>query len=243
MHSCLSGSEHRKLRDSVNGCCPWVVRLSTQVLDELANSVELMDPEQVVAISKRAIDAGTDPAEVVEKGIAKGLRRVGERFERGEAFLTDLVGAATAAKEALDRILRPAMEKSRQSQPSLAKVVLGTVSGDIHDIGKNIVGAMLFASGFEVVDLGTDVSIDAFATRSSELEAKIVGASALLSTTLPVQREIIKEFAKRKIRDRCKLLVGGAPATDGWAKQIGADGYAPNAVEAVKLAKTVLGLT
>jgi corrinoid protein of di/trimethylamine methyltransferase len=217
--------------------------LSVKVLDELASSVERMDPEEVVALSKRAVDAGIDATDIVENGIAKGLRRVGERFERGEAFLTDLVGAAAAAKEALDKILRPAMAKARTTQRSLGKVVLGTVSGDIHDIGKNIVAAMLFASGFEVVDLGTDVSIDDFVSRSSEVGAKIVGTSALLSTTLPVQREIINEFVKRKIRDQHKLLVGGAPATEQWAKEIKADGYAPNAVDAVKLAKSVLGLT
>jgi len=217
--------------------------LSVKVLDELASSVERMDPEEVAALSKRAVDAGIDATDIVENGIAKGLRRVGERFERGEAFLTDLVGAAAAAKEALDKILRPAMAKARTTQRSLGKVVLGTVSGDIHDIGKNIVAAMLFASGFEVVDLGTDVSIDDFVSRSSEVGAKIVGTSALLSTTLPVQREIINEFVKRKIRDQHKLLVGGAPATEQWAKEIKADGYAPNAVDAVKLAKRVLGLT
>ena len=217
--------------------------LSVEVLDELASSVEHMDPEEVAALSKRAVDDGIDPADIVENGIAKGLRRVGERFEKGEAFLTDLVGAAAAAKEALDSILRPAMAKAHTTQRSLGKVVLGTVSGDIHDIGKNIVAAMLFASGFEVVDLGTDVSIDDFVSRSSEVGAKIVGTSALLSTTLPVQREIINEFVKRKIRDQHKLLVGGAPATEQWAKEIKADGYAPNAVDAVKLAKSVLGLT
>jgi len=216
--------------------------LSVQVLDELASSVEQMDPDKVVAVSKRAIDAGIDPTDIVENGLAKGLRKVGERFEKGEAFLTDLVGAAAAAKEALDTILRPAMAKARTSHRSLGKVILGTVSGDIHDIGKNIVAAMLFAAGFEVVDLGTDVSIDDFVSRSSEVGAKIVGSSALLSTTLPVQREIVNEFVKRKIRDRYKLLVGGAPATEQWAKEIKADGYAPNAVDAVKLAKSVLGL-
>lgn len=213
-----------------------------QVLDELANSVEHMDPEEVVAISKRAVDAEIDPADIVENGIAKGLRRVGERFEKGEAFLTDLVGAAAAAKEALDSILRPAMAKARTTQRSLGKIILGTVSGDIHDIGKNIVAAMLFASGFEVVDLGTDVSVDDFASRSSEIAAEIVGTSALLSTSLPVQREVVNEFVKRRIRERHKLLVGGAPATEQWAKEIKADGYAPNAVDAVKLAKSVLGI-
>jgi trimethylamine corrinoid protein len=216
--------------------------LSVQVLDELANSIEQIDPDMVMVLSKRAVDTGIDPADIVENGIARGLRRVGERFEKGEAFLTDLVGAAAAAKGALDSVLRPAMAKARTSQRSLGKIVLGTVSGDIHDIGKNIVAAMLFASGFEVVDLGTDVSVDDFATRSHEVGAKVVGASALLSTTLPVQREIVSEFVKRRIRDRHKLLVGGAPATEQWAKDIKADGYAPNAVDAVKLVKSLLGL-
>jgi len=216
--------------------------LSVQVLEELASSVEEMDPDKVMVLSKRAVDAGINPADIVENGIAKGLRRVGERFEKGEAFLTDLVGAAAAAKEALDNILRPALAEARTTQRSLGKVVLGTVSGDVHDIGKNIVAAMLFASGFEVVDLGTDVSVDDFASRSSEVGAKIVGSSALLSTSLPVQREIVNEFVKRKIRDRHKLLVGGAPATAQWAEDIKADGYAPNAVDAVKLAKSILDL-
>ena len=216
--------------------------LSVQILDELASSVEQMDPEKVATLSKRAVGAGIDPVDIVENGIAKGLRRVGERFDRGEAFLTDLVGAAAAAKEALDNILRPAMTKAHTTQRSLGKVVLGTVSGDIHDIGKNIVAAMLFASGFEVVDLGTDVSVDDFVSRSNEVGAGIVGSSALLSTTLPVQRKIVNEFVKRKIRDRYKLLVGGAPATEQWAMEIKADGYAPNAVDAVKLAKRVLGI-
>jgi trimethylamine corrinoid protein len=213
-----------------------------QVLDELATSVEQMDPDMVMDLSKRAIDAGIDAADIVENGIAKGLRRVGERFEKGEAFLTDLVGAAAAAKGALDSVLRPAMAKARTSQRSLGRVVLGTVSGDIHDIGKNIVAAMLFASGFEVMDLGTDVSIDDFATKSDEAGAKIVGTSALLSTTLPVQRDVVNEFVKRGIRDRHKLLVGGAPATEQWAKEIKADGYAPNAIDAVKLVKSLLCL-
>jgi len=218
------------------------VSLSKQILDEIASSVEEMDPEKVVVLAKHAIDAGIGPADAVEAGIAKGLKKVGERFERGDAFLTDLVGAAAAAKEALDKVLRPAMEKSRTIQRSLGKVVLGTVAGDIHDIGKNIVAAMLFASGFEVIDLGTDVQVGAFVARSTELRAGIVGASALLSTTLPVQRDVIDEFVKSKIRDQHKLLVGGAPATEKWAKDIGADGYAPNAVDAVKLAKKVLGI-
>jgi trimethylamine corrinoid protein len=135
------------------------------------------------------------------------------------------------------------MEKSQETQRSLGKIVLGTVSGDIHDIGKNLVGAMLFAAGFEVVDLGSDVSAETFLTSSTKVQANIVGSSALLSTTVPVQREIVNEFVKRKIRGQYKLLVGGAPATEKWARDIGADGYAPNALAAVKLAKRVLGVS
>jgi trimethylamine corrinoid protein len=187
--------------------------LPVQVLDELASSVEQMDPGMVMVLSKRALDADIDPADIVENGIAKGLRRVGERFEKGEAFLTDLVGAAAAAKEALESVLRPAMTKARTSQRSLGKVVLGTVSGDIHDIGKNIVAAMLFASGFEVVDLGTDVSVGDLASKSNEVGARIVGASAPPSTSLPVQREIVSEFAEGRIRDRHKLFYMGSRST------------------------------
>lgn len=216
--------------------------MSEQILEEVANAVEEIDPDKVMALSKLAVDSGMDPVEIVENGIARGLRKVGERFEKGEAFLTDLVGAAAAAKGPLDAILKPAMDEARKSQPSLGKVVLGTVAGDIHDIGKNIVAAMFFAAGFEVVDLGTDVPVGSFVARSGDVQANIVAASALLSTTLPVQREIVKEFVKRKIRDRYKILVGGAPATEKWANDIGADGYAPNAVDAVKLAKSILGL-
>lgn len=217
--------------------------MSKQILEELANAVEAIDPDKVIALSRLAVDSGMDPVEIVENGVARGLRKVGERFEKGEAFLTDLVGAAAASKGALDAILKPALDKARKSQPSLGKVVLGTVAGDIHDIGKNIVAAMLFAAGFEVVDLGTDVPVSSFVARSGEVQANVVGVSALLSTTLPVQRDIVNEFVRRKIRDRYKLLVGGAPATEKWANDIGADGYAPNALDAVKLAKSVLGLT
>jgi corrinoid protein of di/trimethylamine methyltransferase len=220
-----------------------VTYLSSQLLDELANAIETIDPDKVILLSKSAIEKDIDPVDIVDQGIARGLRRVGDKFENGEVFLTDLVGAAAAAKGALDKVLRPVMEKARKSQRSIAKVVIGTVAGDIHDIGKNIVAAMLFAAGFEVIDLGTGASAEAFLNRSIETHANVVGSSALLSTTLPVQRDIVQQFVERKIRDQYKLLVGGAPATDKWAQEIGADGYAPNALDAVKLVKKVLGLS
>ena len=192
--------------------------MSVHVLDELASSVEQMNPDKAMVLSKHTVEAGIDLADIVENGIVKGLRRVGERFEKGEAFLTDLIGAAAAAKGALESVLRSAVAKARTSQRSLGKVVLGTVSGDIHDMGK-IVAAMPFASGFEVMDLEL-MSRLTILLESNATGAKIVGASALLSTTLPVQREIVNEFVKRRIRDRHNLLVGGAPATEQWAKEL-----------------------
>jgi len=162
--------------------------LPVQVLDELASSVEQMDPDMVMVLSKRALDAVIDPADIVENGIAKALRRVSERFEKGEAILTDLVGAAAAAKEALESVLRPAMAKARTSQRSLGKVVLGTVSGDIHAIGKNIVAAMLFASGFEVVDLGTDVSVGDFGKPRIEDPRRAVFYDSQSSWEIPCMR-------------------------------------------------------
>jgi methylmalonyl-CoA mutase cobalamin-binding domain/chain len=150
------------------------------------------------------------------------------------------VAAAEAAKGAIDEVLQPEISRRREERRGLGVVVLGTVEGDIHDIGKNLVAAMLFAGGFEVIDLGKDVPTEEFIKKAKEVKADIVGASALLTTTIPMQREIIKALAKEGIRDKVKVIVGGAPVTQEWADEIGADGYGADAVEAVKLAKNLL---
>jgi len=153
-----------------------------------------------------------------------------------------LVAAAEPAQKAVKELLEPEIKKKAGERKSLGKVVIGTVQGDIHDIGKNIVAAMLFAAGFDVIDLGKDVPAEEFAKKAKEVGANIVGASALLSTTLPVQKEIIEALKAMGIRDKVKTIFGGAPCTPEWVEEIGGDGYAENAIEAVKVAKRLIGI-
>jgi methanogenic corrinoid protein MtbC1 len=151
-----------------------------------------------------------------------------------------LVAAADPVQKVIKEILEPEMLKKKEHRKSLGKVVLGTVAGDIHDIGKNIVAAMLFAAGFEVYDVGKDIPPDQFVAKAKEVNANMVGGSALLSTTLPMQREIVQGIVAAGLRDNVKLIFGGAPVTEEWVKEIGGDGYAENAIEAVNVAKKLL---
>jgi len=212
------------------------------IYEELANSVLSFDADKVVEASKKALEAKLDATEIIENGLAKGLKIVGKKFEDGELFLMHLVAAAEAVKKALSEVLEPELAKSKAERKTLGKVVIGTVAGDIHDIGKNIVAAMLFAAGFEIHDLGKDVPVEEFIRKTKEVKANIVGASALLSTTLPVQHEIVKALVAEGMRDKVKVMVGGAPVTEEWVREIGGDGYAENAVEAVKAAKKLLNI-
>jgi len=210
------------------------------IYEELANSVLSFDSDKVVQTSKKALEAKLNPIEIIENGLAKGLKIVGKKFEDGELFLMHLVAAAEAVKKALSEVLEPELDKSKAERKTLGKVVIGTVAGDIHDIGKNIVAAMLFAAGFEIHDLGKDVPVEEFVNKTKEVKANIVAASALLSTTLPAQHEIVKALVAQGMRDKVKIMVGGAPVTEEWTREIGGDGYAENAVEAVKVAKKLL---
>jgi methylmalonyl-CoA mutase cobalamin-binding domain/chain len=171
------------------------------------------------------------------------LKEIGGRFDKGEIFLMHLVAAGTAAKKALTDVLEPEISRSGMKRKTLGKVVIGTVAGDIHDIGKSIVAAMLFTAGFEVFDLGVDIPVEEFVKKVQETNADIIALSALLSTTLPVQRELIQALKTANIRERVKVMVGGAPATMEWAESIGADGYGGDAVEAVKVAKKLMCTT
>lgn len=217
--------------------------MPNEVLNELMNAVTNFDADKAVMVAKKAVRIGVDPTEAIEKGLAKGLQTVGERFERGELFLMHLAAAAEAAKRAIDEVLQPEIAKQELERKGLGVVVIGTVEGDIHDIGKNLVGAMLFAAGFDIHDIGKDVDTEVFVKKVKELNPDIVAASALLSTTLPAQRKLIEALKASGIRDKVKVIVGGAPVTDEWAKEIGADGYAEDAPGAVKLVKTLLNIT
>ncbi|MBS7657768.1 MAG: corrinoid protein [Candidatus Bathyarchaeia archaeon] len=216
--------------------------MSEGVFEEISEAIQSFEEEKVFNAVKKALSLGVDPTEIIEKGIARGLKIVGDKYERGELFLMHLVAAAEPAQKVVKELLEPEIKKRAGERKSLGKVVIGTVQGDIHDIGKNIVAAMLFAAGFEVYDLGKDVPAEEFAKKAKELNANIVGASALLSTTLPVQKEIIEALKAMGIRDKVKTIFGGAPCTAEWVEEIGGDGYAENAIEAVKVAKRLIGV-
>jgi corrinoid protein of di/trimethylamine methyltransferase len=207
--------------------------------EEIVNAVLSFDGDKVTEATKKALKQGQDPVKIVDE-LTKALRIVGKKFEDGEFFLMHLVAAAEPVQRVIKDILEPEMLKKKEQRTSLGKVVLGTVAGDIHDIGKNIVGAMLFAAGFEVYDIGKDMPADQFVAKAKEVSANLVGASALLSTSLPMQREIVEGIVAAGLRDKVKLIFGGAPVTEEWVKEIGGDGYAENAIEAVNVAKRLL---
>ena len=207
---------------------------------ELAESVLSFDADLVVQASKKALEAGMGPTDIIAIGLGKGLETVGAKFEEGEFFLMHLMAAADAVKKAMSEVLEPELIRTKSQTKPVGRIVMGTVAGDIHDIGKNIVAAMAIAGGFEVHDLGKDVPAVEFLNRAKETEADIVGASALLSTTLPIQHDIVRAFDAEGLHGKVKILVGGAPVTEEWVREIGADSYAENAAEAVKVAKRLL---
>jgi trimethylamine corrinoid protein len=211
-------------------------------LESIIAAINDFDPNSVKQASSKALQANIPVVEVIQKGIAPALQEIGRKFETGELFLTHLVAAAEAAKAALDSVLIPEMKKHQDKVSLGTKVILATVKGDVHDIGKNIVGAMLFAAGFNVIDLGKDVPTDVIVRRVKEEKTPLLGLSALLSTTMPVIEEVIQALEDAGIRDNVKVIVGGAPVTEEWAMKIGADGYGDSAPHAVAVAKSVLGL-
>jgi 5-methyltetrahydrofolate--homocysteine methyltransferase len=187
-----------------------------------------------VAAARQALDASVDPVELVNRAIGPAMDEVGRLYEAGEYFVPELLLAARATKEVF-KLIRPLLAQ-KDVQP-VARVVLGTVQGDLHDIGKNLVGAMLEGSGFEVIDLGVNVSPDKFVSAVQSQQARIVGLSALLTTTMPAMKTTLEVFRTAGIRDRVKVMIGGAPITQTYADSIGADAYGENAAAAVDIAR------
>jgi corrinoid protein of di/trimethylamine methyltransferase len=213
--------------------------MSHEMFERLAQSVIDGEPEDAEALAKEALGLGLDPLQCIKRGLTPGIDRVGELFASGEYFLPDLIIGGDSMKAALD-VLEPALAGS-QGREVLAHVVLGTVEGDLHEIGKTLVGTMLTASGFEVTDIGVDQPAAAFVEAVKETGASLVGASALLTTTMLQQQKVIEALQEAGLREHVTVMIGGAPVTRTWCDKIGADGYADDAIAAVAEAKRLIG--
>ncbi len=214
--------------------------MSNELLTDIKNTLVEGKPDETVELTRKALKAGIEPMEIINKGLTAGMDIVGEKFQTGEFFLPNLVIAASGMKQAME-ILEPELKSLQQVAQSLGTVVIGTVAGDIHEIGKSLVATMLSVNGFEVHDLGVDVANETFVAKVKETGANILGLSALLTTTMTIQRQVINELEKAGVRDKVKVFIGGAPITQEWADTIGADGYAEDAIGAVELAKRLIG--
>ncbi|HJO03159.1 MAG TPA: corrinoid protein [Acidobacteriota bacterium] len=210
---------------------------SDELLSHLASSVVEGDEEAVLEWTEKSLAAGLSPLKILEEGLTRGIEVVGDEFGSGRFFLPDLVLGAGAMERGIQR-LEPLLAAA--DRKNAGKVVIGTVEGDLHEIGKNIVKMMLKTAGFDIVDLGVDVPTARFIDEVRDFEPHILGISALLTTTVSRQREIIEQLDTEGLRDQVKVIVGGAPINQDWADQIGADAYAEDATVAVKIAQSLV---
>jgi 5-methyltetrahydrofolate--homocysteine methyltransferase len=196
------------------------------------------DREEVVAKVQQALQSNQHAEDILSNGLIAAMKEVGDRFEAGDFYVPEMLIAARAMQAGL-ALLKPQLLQI--GIQSTGKVVIGTVKGDLHDIGKNLVAMMLEGAGFEIIDLGTDVSVEKFVSAAREKQANLVGMSALLTTTMGSMKAVISGLKEAGIRENVKVMIGGAPVTEAYAKEIGADGFAPDASRAVSLAKTLVG--
>ena len=208
-----------------------------QLLDGLKKAMIALDPEQVVSKTEQSLELGISPLEVIQDGLMPGLNEIGELFETEEIFLPELMKSAQVFQRAMD-LLRPKIQEQGVGVEKKGTVVIGTVKGDQHYIGKDIVKLLMETAGFEVHDLGVDVDPFAFIVKADEVNADIIALSALLTTTLVGQKDIIEALEGQGKRDKFKVIVGGGAVTQSWSEEIGADGYAENAYGAVGLARS-----
>jgi len=210
------------------------------LLKEMTEALYKGDAEKVAELTRKALDLGVPPEVVLNNGLISGMNRVGKDFRDGVLFVPEVLIAARAMKAGMG-ILRPLLAETGAS--SAGTFVIGTVKGDLHDIGKNLVAMMLEGAGFRVIDLGVDTPPERFIEAVKQSNAQIVGMSALLTTTMVEMRKVIEALKEAGLRDKVKVMVGGAPVTQDYADEIGADGYAPNASAAVDKARALIGVS
>ncbi len=208
---------------------------------EMAQSITDGEAEKAAELAQQSINMGIDPLEAINKGFVSGVNFVGDQFSCGNMFLPELVMAGEAMKAAV-AVLEPELARRGTERKMLGKVVLCTVEGDIHEIGKTLVGTMLSATGFQVFDMGVDVPVMKVVEKAREVSADIVAMSALLTTTMVHQKDVIEALEDVGMRSSVKVMVGGAPVTQEWVRQIGADGYSEDAIGAARVAKQLLGI-
>ncbi|MFX0087453.1 MAG: B12-binding domain-containing protein [Candidatus Hodarchaeota archaeon] len=203
--------------------------------DKIKEAVIEWDEDGLKEICHSALKNKEATAVDLLKIIGTVMQFIGKQFEEEEIFLPDLVGSANVVKNTIDEVLDPAIKESGQTKETAGRVVIGTVEGDVHSIGKDLVGSFLFSNGFEVYNLGEEVPASHFVNKAEEVNAQVIGLSALLTMSMDFQRQVIEELEKRGLREKYKVIVGGAPTSEEWADQIGADGWADDAIEAVNL--------
>ena len=214
--------------------------MSEELFKQMAQCIIEGEKETAIELAQKSIEIGMPPLDAITKGFVVGVNYIGDLFGKGEAFLPELVMSGEAMKAAV-AVLEPELIKLGEAREMMGRVVLATVEGDIHEIGKTLVGTMLSASGFEVFDLGVDQPAEKIIGKALEVDAQLIGMSALLTTTMVRQREVIEELDKEGLRPRIQVMVGGAPITKDWAEKIKANGTAEDAVGAVQLAKKLVG--
>jgi 5-methyltetrahydrofolate--homocysteine methyltransferase len=209
-----------------------------EILEKISESLQRGEHEQVAQLTKQAIDAGLSATKILNDGLLPGMAVIGRRFGAHEIFLPEMLLAARAMNAGID-LLKPLFIAGEM--PTQGKVVIGTVKGDLHDIGKNLVGIMLKGAGFEVVDVGSDVAAEVFVDAAEAEKASVVGLSALLTTTMTGMKEVVDLVKARGLQDKVKIIVGGAPLSKAFADEIGADAYGYDAGNAVEIVKELIG--
>jgi trimethylamine corrinoid protein len=213
--------------------------MTGEIYEAAVEAIVTGDVSMATVMAKKGLSEGIDPLDLLNQGFIPGIQKVGDMFDVGTLFIPELILSANAMQTAADIINAVIPVSDRQVH---GRFLIGTVEGDVHDIGKTIVISLLKANGFEVKDLGRDVATDRFIKEADDFKADIIGTSSLLTTTMPAQRKLEEELKKAGLKKRYKTMVGGAPVTQRWANKIGADGFAQNASACVRVAKELLGL-